>query len=96
MTDMARAVRIARAATGLSQAELGELAGVHPTAVSRLESGAREPKMPAIDKVAKALGIPIDVLLAFGVTEEDGSFPDKGLRLLQWLASQARAKRGAV
>ena len=42
---------------GLTQAELGEIAGVSDKAVSTWENGTAEPRMGAIQKIAEHFGI---------------------------------------
>ena len=51
----------------LSQAELGELAGVSPTTISGLERGTRKKPFPrTIRKLAKALGCkPHEIEISF-------------------------------
>jgi transcriptional regulator with XRE-family HTH domain len=51
------ALRQARRSKGLSQERLGELTGLHPTEISRLERAAREPRLSTIVKLARPLGI---------------------------------------
>ncbi|MQY07693.1 helix-turn-helix domain-containing protein [Actinomadura macrotermitis] len=51
------AVRLRRRALGLTQAGLGERAGLTQSAVSRLEDGTRLPPLPALERVAHALGL---------------------------------------
>lgn len=48
-------VRRRRVAAGLSQEALAGAARVHPTYVSLLERGLRDPKLSSIRKLAKAL-----------------------------------------
>lgn len=50
-----RNLKAAREKSGLSQEALGELTGLHPTEISRLERAAREPRLGTIVKLAKAL-----------------------------------------
>ncbi len=56
--DYSKAVRIARAVSGLQQKELAKKAGLDPSHVSLIEKGARKPSVGAIEKICKALGIP--------------------------------------
>jgi transcriptional regulator with XRE-family HTH domain len=56
--DYGKALRIARAVSGLQQKELAEKAGLDPSHVSLIEKGARKPSVGAIEKICKALGIP--------------------------------------
>lgn len=44
---------------GLSQERLGELAKVHRTYVGMIERGEKNITLTNIDKIAKALGLPI-------------------------------------
>lgn len=55
------AIRRRRRALGLTQARLGELAGLTQPAVSLLESGARMPPLPALERVVGALGLRLGV-----------------------------------
>ena len=53
-----------RAAAKLSQEQLAEKAGLHPTEVSRLERAVREPRLGTIARLAHGLGIGADQLVA--------------------------------
>lgn len=53
-----RRVRTLRLATGLSQEQLAEDAGLHRTYVSSLERGQRNVGLDNILKLASALGVP--------------------------------------
>lgn len=56
-------VRRARRERDLSQEALGELAGLHRTYISEIESGARNVSIDAIERLADALGLlPSDLL----------------------------------
>jgi transcriptional regulator with XRE-family HTH domain len=49
---------------GLTQAELAKKADVTEAYISMLESGTRKnPSLPALKKIAKALGVPVTELL---------------------------------
>lgn len=52
-----------REKNGLSQRTAAAIAGVAPATISRWESGKRIPSLDYIVAVAKALGIPLDLLL---------------------------------
>jgi transcriptional regulator with XRE-family HTH domain len=43
---------------GISQMDLGLAVGLHPTAVARLETGQRDPRLATIAKLAQGLGVP--------------------------------------
>lgn len=57
-------MRRLRLRAGLSQEELADAAGLHPTEVSRLERGVREPRLGTIVRMARALGVKPEALLA--------------------------------
>jgi transcriptional regulator with XRE-family HTH domain len=48
-------LRGAREQRDMSQAEIGRLAGISPTAVCRLEAGRREPRLGTIISLATAM-----------------------------------------
>ena len=56
-------VRDRRTAAGLSQERLAEAAGLHPTYVSMLERGIRNPTLDVAARIAKALRISLPRLL---------------------------------
>jgi CheY-like chemotaxis protein/DNA-binding XRE family transcriptional regulator len=58
-------VRAWRNRLGISQEELAERAGLHRTYVCDVERGARNVSLESIDKLARALEIPITSLLAY-------------------------------
>jgi transcriptional regulator with XRE-family HTH domain len=47
-----------RESKGLTQEQLGWAAGLHQTAVARIESGDRQPTLPTIFKIAEGLEVP--------------------------------------
>jgi transcriptional regulator with XRE-family HTH domain len=47
----------------LTQAALAKKVGVHTVTIARLESGARNPSMALLQRLAKALGVPVTALL---------------------------------
>src|SRR4051812_39079361 len=61
--QFARRLRSVRATRGLTQAELGRLAGLTPTYISRLEGGGAAPGIDLVAKLAKALGTTVPDLL---------------------------------
>jgi transcriptional regulator with XRE-family HTH domain len=58
------AVRGKRLDTGLTQEALAELAGLHPTYISMVERGVRNPTLEASAQIAKALKIGLPELIA--------------------------------
>jgi transcriptional regulator with XRE-family HTH domain len=53
----------ARQRRKLTQAGLAEKIGVHQVTIARLESGMRHPSMRMLQRLAKALGVPMTALL---------------------------------
>jgi transcriptional regulator with XRE-family HTH domain len=56
--DYSKAVRIARAVSGIQQKELAEKAGLNASHVLLIEKGSRKPSVGAIEKLCKAFRIP--------------------------------------
>lgn len=59
----ARNLRARRVEMGVSQESLGRLASLHPTEISRLERGVRDPRLATIVQVAHALEVSPALLL---------------------------------
>lgn len=53
---MAYRLTLERRRKGLSQAQLGRLANVHPTSISRIEAGIEPPFPQRSQRIADALG----------------------------------------
>lgn len=47
-----------REGRGLTQEQLGWAAGLHQTAIARIEAGERKPTLPTILKLARGLEVP--------------------------------------
>jgi transcriptional regulator with XRE-family HTH domain len=52
-----------RAAARLSQEQLAEKSGLHPTEISRLERAVRDPRLSTIARVARGLGVGAEQLV---------------------------------
>lgn len=72
--DYGRAVRIVRAARGVSQKELAGQVGIASVYVSMIENGRREPSRALLERFAAAMGVsfPLLVILA---TENPTTLP---------------------
>lgn len=57
-------LRRLRRAAKLTQEQLSAKAGLHPTEISRLERAVREPRLGTIVRLAKALGVGAEQLVA--------------------------------
>jgi transcriptional regulator with XRE-family HTH domain len=62
--QFARNLRRRREAAGLSQQQLADRTGLHPTEISRLERAVREPRLGTMLRLARGLDIGIDKLVA--------------------------------
>lgn len=51
-------LKVVRVQRGLTQADLAHLARLDQTAISRIELGAREPRLSTVISLAKALDVP--------------------------------------
>lgn len=61
--QLGKAVRAARKARGWSQEELAAAADVDRTYISGLERGTRNPAISTVERIARALGVPLRELL---------------------------------
>lgn len=73
-------VRHWRKKRGLSQEELADRAQLHPTYVSGIETGYRNPTVKIVGKLATALGVEPACLfedVTVATAEEDGGMPSE-------------------
>lgn len=63
MGDLGPNLRDARKRLGLTQEEVAERSGVHPTEISRIEAGKRDPRASTLLRLAQALEVPPGRLL---------------------------------
>lgn len=95
MSNLALLLETARRAEGLTQAELAELAGVTQAALSRYESGLREPDAETLTQIAGALNLtPIffhDAIKVRGATAVEAHMRRRRTaRPSQWRRLEAR------
>ncbi len=62
-----RYLRYARLRAGVTQAELGEKAGVPQSVVARIESGASIPRFDTLDRLLNACGFALELAPRIGV-----------------------------
>jgi transcriptional regulator with XRE-family HTH domain len=93
-----KALKLARAARGLSQKELAERAGMDASYISLLESEKRVPTVTTLEALAKALSIPLHLLVLLGADESElrGLTAEQGAEIASSLlgilvASQSKA-----
>jgi transcriptional regulator with XRE-family HTH domain len=70
-----RQVAQARRNAGLNQSQLAERMGTTQSAVSRLESGRSVPSLRILEKVARATGTPIEIVI-----QPEGRLPTRAER----------------
>jgi transcriptional regulator with XRE-family HTH domain len=63
LARFAQNVRNARREANLTQEDLGAASGVHPTEVSRIERGLRDPRTSTLLRLAEALKVPASRLI---------------------------------
>lgn len=61
--NLGRNLRRARKQRKMTQEEVGHRSGVHPTEVSRIEAGKRDPQVSTVERLAKAVGLSASDLL---------------------------------
>jgi len=66
-------VRMLRIAAGLTQCELANRTGSTQPAVAHLEAGRRTPTLPTLEKLARALGHDLVVVLPCGLVDQQAS-----------------------
>jgi len=57
--QLGRAVKEIRARQGLTQEQVASASGLHPTYVSDIERGARNPSWEAMTRLARGMGVAI-------------------------------------
>jgi len=59
---LGRAVKVVRISRGLTQEQVSAASGLHPTYISDIERGARNPSWEAITRLADGIGVPVSEL----------------------------------
>ena len=57
-----RTIKVLRAASGVSQKDLAERAGIKPNYLSLVESGKREPSLSVLRSISQELHVPMSFL----------------------------------
>ena len=85
-------VRVLRSWRGMTQAELAAGVGIAQGYLSALEAGKRKGPVALHQKIARALGVPIDLLLPIAVSDEEAD-PARFARRRQVVADMKQARR---
>lgn len=84
-------IRNYRTAQKLSQEELGEMAGCHPTYVGQIERGEKNATLESIEKIASALNVSLSQLFEkLGEGEKKDSVP---LKCYEFVAEKSPAEQ---
>ena len=62
MKTIGKRIRNYRLSLGLSQEQLAELAGCHPTYIGQIERGEKNATIESIEKISSALNLPLSQL----------------------------------
>ena len=89
-------IRVLREWRAVTQAELVVKIGITQGYLSDLEAGKRKGPVALHQKIARALGVPIDLLLPIAVSEQeaDPARIDKRSQVAKDTVRRARARRG--
>jgi transcriptional regulator with XRE-family HTH domain len=71
-----KALRLARALSGLQQQQLAELAAMDASYISLIEQGKRTPSLKFIHKLSRAIGIPPHLFTFLAMEPEDTELLD--------------------
>lgn len=83
MSDLGKAIKMIRTYRNLSQTELALNANVSSSYISLLENNERDPTMDTLQRIAKALGVTMLVLIFMAERDEFGvSHPEIAEKLL--------------
>jgi transcriptional regulator with XRE-family HTH domain len=66
-----KAIRICRAAKGLSQKQLAARASIGSSHVSLIEAGKRSPSLATVEKLCKALSVPAHLVMLLAAEPGD-------------------------
>lgn len=72
--DYGKALRLARALSGLQQQQLAELAKIDASYISLIEQGKRTPSLKFINRISRAIGIPPHLFTFLAMEREDTGF----------------------
>lgn len=69
---LGRAAKAVRIQHGLTQEQVSASSNLHPTYISDIERGARNPSWEAITRLAAGIGVPVEeIARAYDVQDDD-------------------------
>lgn len=99
MSDIVKTVgqriRQYRAQSGLSQEQLAELSGFHPTYIGQLERGEKNATLESIERVSMALKIPLSRLFE-NIGTQGGTQENIPLDCYEFLSSKSIDEQKAL
>lgn len=73
--DTGKKIKLIRTFRGLTQKELGDLAGIHEVAIRKYELGKNTPKQEQLRKIAAALNVNVNSLMEFDIVGDGDILP---------------------
>ena len=78
LTEVGQRIRARRGTEGLTLDQLARLCGISGPALSLIETGKRDVRLTTLARIAAALRLPLEVLLAEGKEGREEGSPDVG------------------
>lgn len=75
--NIGKAIKLCRVRKSYRQDQLAKLANISPAYLSLIEQGQRDPTFSVIENIAKALDIPLSVLVFLGADRDELSDLDE-------------------
>jgi transcriptional regulator with XRE-family HTH domain len=96
--DYSKALKVARAITGLQQKELAQRSGLDPSHISLIEKGRRKPSVRALSRLSGALEIPDHLFTLLAAEPQDLAHvsPDELSRIAESLTQFLVGRRNDV
>jgi transcriptional regulator with XRE-family HTH domain len=87
LTEVGQRIRARRATEGLKLDQLARLSGISGPALSLIETGKRDARLTTLARIAAALRVPLEALLANGTGQREDVRPavDEGYDLKDFL-----------
>jgi HTH-type transcriptional regulator, competence development regulator len=78
LTEVGQRIRAQRVAEGLTLDQLARLSGINGPALSLIETGKRDVRLTTLARIAAALRLPMEALLAAGTGDREAGSPIAG------------------
>ena len=91
--EIGQRIRSYRTQKHLSQEELAELCGLHPTYIGQIERGEKNATLESISKIAEGLYVPLSTLFEnIGADSASENYPAQAYNLVLSLPSSEQEK----